>query len=737
MEDELKDSNSEDVIDFSHYTRVVIDSWLKIALFCFMVSMLSVLLVLQMTPKYTATATLLIEAQEKKAISIDEVVGFDSSQKEYYQTQYEIIQSDPIAQRVIDKLNLSDNPRFNVSLEDDGISLSQFVKQLPIISSLLKYDEFGPAPKKQYDQLDDKISQDILHDFKKSLSINPVRNTQLVKISFTAEEPELAAQIANEIGLAYIEKNLEGRLAVTKYASNWINARAAELQGQLVQSEKALSDYLVQEKLIDDSGIDALASRELANLTQSLSDVRDRRIEVESAYSALSTSNAKDVALISSIPSISSHPQVVAIRAAELQAQNEVNELRKRYGEKHDKMIAAQARLDAVKERATTTTSQLISGFRKELQALRKQESLIEATINQRRGEFQALSIKKNKYESLKRDVATNRDLLNVFLTRQKETSATKDFNSTIASVVAEARTPHYPSGTSKSLIVMATFALSFGFAIVLVIIIDAMRNTITSNADFEDRFGLIPLGSVPRVKTARFEKKALDNSVFFDEHENAFIEAIRSIRTSLMLNNPNHRRFSITSSLASEGKTTVAINIAMALSNMESTILIDGDLRKSAVAERFGLKKYQQGLNNHLMLGTDLADCLYKDEQSGLTILPAGMLTTDTQELLNSDKFAELLNTLETQFKYIIIDTPPTLPVSDSLIIGQLTQKMLLVVKANETKQDSVKKAFAKLRKHDIKIEGVVVNQISRKLASVEYGYGDYGKYDNSNEKG
>jgi polysaccharide biosynthesis transport protein len=128
--------------------------------------------------------------------------------------------------------------------------------------------------------------------------------------------------------------------------------------------------------------------------------------------------------------------------------------------------------------------------------------------------------------------------------------------------------------------------------------------------------------------------------------------------------------------------------------------------------------------------MGAEIADCLYKDEKSGLTILPAGMLSTNPQELLSSPKFAELLDTLEQQFDRIIIDTPPSLPVSDSLIIGQLTKSALVVVKANETKQDSVKKTFSKLIQHDINIEGVVINQISRKLASVEYGYGDYGSY-------
>lgn len=718
-------SGSEEIIDLSHYIKVLKQSALKIILFSFLVTALAVLVVLQLTPKYTATATLLIEAQEKKAISFEDVVGIDSSQKEYYQTQFEILKSDPIAERVIEKLKLAELVEFNASLDTEEGLVDQ-IKAMPLVASLLKRD----GPKRSQEDIDEAIRQQVLAAFQKNLTISPVNNTQLVNISFTSQNPKLAASIANEVGFAYIEQNLEARLEVTQYASSWITARLDELQSQLAQSEQTLADYLVQEKLIDDSGIDALASQELSNLTERLSEVRDRRIEVESAYSALSTTNARDVAAISAIPAISSHPQVVEIRKAELEAQNEVNELRKRYGEKHDKMIAATARLKAVEDQAVATTRQLINGFGKELQALRKQEGLIQDTIDTRRGEFQDLSVKKNRFESLKREVETNRDVLNVFLQRQKETSATQDFNATNARFTSKAKIPQAPSKPNKKLLVVLAFVASFGFAVVLVFIGDAMKNTIESTKNFEDKFGLIPLGGVPRVKASRFKKKPLDNSVLFDEHEISFGESIRSIRTSLLLNSHGKKRLAITSSLPSEGKTTVSINIAMAFAKLENTILIDCDLRKSSVAERFGLKKFHQGLTNHLMMGAELEDCLYKDDKSGLTILPAGMLATNPQELLSSPKFAELFDKLDGRFDRIIVDTPPSLPVSDSLIIGQLTQSALVVVKANETKQDEVKKAFAKLAQHEINIQGVVVNQISSKLANLEYSYGESTKY-------
>ena len=721
---EEKKISSEEIIDLTHYFKILKRSLALILLFSVMVTGITILVVFSITPKYTATATLLIEAQQNKAVSIEEVVGIDSSKAEYYLTQFEILKSNQIAEKVIEKLGLSKLEEFNSTLNTEK-SLVDEIKAIPLVASLLgSQEDKGPSP--------EAIRQGVLAAFKENLVISPVRKTQLVKISFTSVDPNLAAKIANEIGYAYIDLNLEARLSATKYASSWITDRLSQLKQQLSDSEKALSDFLVKEKLIDDSGIESLASQELTNLTTRLAEVRERRIETESGYAALRSSDITDISSLSIIPSLSSHPQVIAIRQAEINATNEVKELSKRYGPKHDKMIAAKARLRSVEDQAKSIVDKLVNGIGKELKALNKQENLLTREIQSRKDEYQDITFKKSQYESLKREVETNRNVLNVFLTRQKETTATSDFEAANARFTDTAMIPQLPSAPKKKLIVALAFVASFGFGVVMAFIIDAMRSTIESVKSFEDKFGLIPLGGVPLVKAKRFKKKPLDNTVFFDSHEVGFGESLRSIRTSLMLSymRNDRKRIAVTSSLPEEGKTTVSINLAMSFAKVEKVLLIDCDLRKSSISERFGFKKHHQGLTNHLLMGAELQDCLFKDKKSELTVLPAGMLTPNPQELLSSKEFEQLLTKLEEHFDRIIIDTPPTLPVSDSLIVSQLTKAVLIVVKANGTKADAVKKTMSKFIGHSIGIDGVIVNQINTKVAQTEYGYGGYGKY-------
>jgi polysaccharide biosynthesis transport protein len=728
--------NNEQMIDLSHYTNLLRKNWLSIILFSILVTFIAVLMVLQIAPKYTAHATLLIEEKEKKAVSFENVVGLDALKNEYYQTQYEILRSNQIAEKVIKQLGLNNNKEFNSFLGADSQpkSVLERVAEVPFIGELSFVKDLleKKAQSVDEDKRKEEIRQSVLFSFKDRLKINPIKNTQLVEISFTSENPQLAANVANAVGYAYIEYNLDSRLASTQYASSWITSRLAELKTELIKSESALANYLQQEKLIDDSGIDALASQELGELVARLTEVRDKRIETESAYDALKTTKVTDLSTLASIPMLSQHPQVIAVRQAELDAQNDVNELSKRYGPKHDKMKAAVAKLESVRAQAEATTKKLISGIGKELEAARKQEALILATIQERKKDFQQLSLKRTKYDALKREVETNREILDVFLTKQKETTATIDFNATNANFTDKALVPQYPSAPKKKIIVVLAAIASLSFSVMLIFIIDILKSTIESAKIFEEKFGIIPIGTLPAIKSKRFRKQALDNSIFFDEQQMTFSESINSVRTSLMIagKGKDKKCLAVTSSLPSEGKTTTAINLAQSFAKVENVLLIDCDLRKSSIAERFGFKKYHQGLSNYLQMNTELSDCIIKDENSNLSILPAGIQSENPQELLSSKKFEQLISHLETKYDRIIIDTPPCLPLSDSLVIGKLATSMLVIIKANSTKDDAIKKLINKLTTHGIVIEGFVINQVSQKIVNDSYSYGSYGEY-------
>ncbi|KLN63530.1 GumC family protein [Vibrio sp. VPAP30] len=720
------------LLDLGYYIHLIKTRWLPIVIFAVLCSAITVLVVLSITPVYKATATLLIDSSTKKAVSIEEIVGFDTSTKEYYQTQLEILKSNQVAQRVIDKLDLASVEEFNASLRqvDPGL-FSQLKSALSELTVLKAY--LSEKDREQSAQIDEEqqVNRKVLKAFKAKLSIEPIRKTQLVKISFEAEDPKLAAQIANEVGHAFIENNLESKLLATEQATSWINSRLSELKNKLDESETKLLAFLKQQELIDDSGIVALTSSELSNLTDRIAKAIEKRIETQSIYSALRKSESKEVAALASIPLISNHPQIRDIRQAESEAVKRVSELSKRYGPKHDKMIQAQAQLETISLRANRVVAKLVNGIEKELASAVNQEMLLREELLAKKDEFQSLSIVKREYDVLKRDVDTNAKLYDLFLTRQKEASATSDFSSSNARFSDYALIPESPSKPNRKLIVALAFALSLGFALVVVIAQDAFNNTIESSRDFENKLGLLPTGTIPKIKDKMYKKSPLDSSVFGNNKFVVFQESIDSIRTSLVLSLHNTQRklIAVSSSVPGEGKTTTSVNLALSFSKLEKVLLIDCDLRKPSIAQRFKLNPSTPGLVNHLLMNHPLEESITSIEGSNLDVMSAGMVAPDPQELLGSQGFAEMIRDLETKYDRIIIDTPPILPVKDSFIVGKITGGIILVLKANSTTKSVYKHTMTLFTKHTIAIDGVVLNQVPAPKKG-KHTYSEYATY-------
>ncbi|WP_299141447.1 GumC family protein [uncultured Vibrio sp.] len=507
--------NNEEIIDLGKYIILLKQNWLKITMFSLVVTILTTLVVFSLTPKYVATATLLIESEQKKAVSIEEVVGIDSSQKEYYLTQFEILKSNQIAERVIDKLGLTNKLEFNASLSTEPSLKQQLVDT---IKSLPVFDAYRDITPISEEDAQEAIRQEVLDAFKDRLTISPIRKTQLVNISFESEDPKLAAQIANAVGEAYINQNLEASLGATQQASHWITSRLAELKEQLKDSETALTDFLAKEKLVDDSGveggIDAQARATISNLTQRLTEITDRRIEIESSYSTLKAAQGKTNASFISIPLVSKHPQVLALKEEKIVAEKELSELAKRYGPAHEDMKAATAKVRSLNKQLNSVVRELVNGIDQERKSVSEQERLLTAELKAKKDAYQNISVKKRQFEALKREVKTNRDVFNLFLSRQKETSATSDFAAESARFTDYAMIPQQAAAPKKGLIIALSLVASIGFAVVMVFLLDALRNTVESVKNFEDRFGLIPLGGIPKIALKQYKNKALDKAL-------------------------------------------------------------------------------------------------------------------------------------------------------------------------------------------------------------------------------
>ena len=475
-----------------------------------------------------------------------------------------------------------------------------------------------------------------------------------------------------------------------------------------------------QQGLVDIEGIAGLVTQEIEQISSQLVAVRAEKNKLQSISRVISEYGDLDVELLGNMPEITSHKVIQDVKREVILVERKVSDLSEVYGEKHPKMISAEAELATVKLNLNKQIRGLVSGIEKELNRVSRTVLALERDLNEIRNKYQDITSKETTYNQLKRDVETNRKIFDTFLSRSKETEVTSDFTAATARFTDRAYAPKLPAKPNKKLIIILAFIVSLVFAVGMCLIFDVLNDTVKSKFDVESKTSQRMLGIIPFVKLSRKEK--LPIHAYLDDNFKKFSEAVRTFRTSLLITQTERdlKVITVTSSSPSEGKTTTSINLAMSLAQVGSVLLIDADLRKPSIGKRFDIPAFQPGLSN-LIVGTKtITECIVKDELSKLSILSSGQVPSNPLELL------------KTRFDHIIIDTPPTQAVSDSLVIAKYSDSVVYVVKADSTRVKAINAGVERLFESKAHIAGIVLNQVDMRKATEdqEYGYYDYHDY-------
>ncbi|MFH4480973.1 GumC family protein [Vibrio diabolicus] len=709
--------NKVELIRFGHHFKAIKKNWLSIAAFTLLFSLTCTWYIYSKASVYQATATLLIQEEQKSALSIEEVYGVDTTKKEYFQTQIAILKSNHIADKVIRELNLTQLTEFTRS---GGLNQKiDQIKSIPFVQDLLNV---APSPKETA-QFSESYYQ-ALQAFRSKLDIEPVRNTQLVRIRFRSTDPKLATTIANAVGQAYIDANFEAKLVVTQNAATWLTNNSQKLEERLRNSEQALQEFLLKEGLIDINGIDEIYANELEELTRKLNVAVNKRIEAQTLIQLLRRKSSQSLDSLLSIDEFANQAQIRDLKLSEAQAAKNLSELAQRYGPKHDRMIQAKAQLAEIQSRTQQLIRDISFSKQQDLLAAKAQEDMLRAELDNKKSDFQSLGSQKARYEQLKREVESNKALYEAFLNREKETNATSDYKNVTARFTDKAIIPLFPVAPQRiKLVLIATF---FGFAIAcaLVIILETMREVIRSTADVQEKLGVTCLGVIPMVKKRNLRKNGVSYTAYLDDEEKLFSEACRSVRTSLLLRltNTKQKILPFTSAIPEEGKTSTSINMAVSFSKMEKVLIIDCDLRRPSIAKRFGIAEPSPGLTHILTMDTPIKDCVTHIKEANLDVLSAGLIPPNPQELLASDRFKKLLEHFQNKYDRIIIDTPPLLSVSDALILGQYANGLITVIRSESTKSSLVNLALSKQIQHSVPSLGVLITQAKTKEGETLY---------------
>ncbi|WP_051938205.1 polysaccharide biosynthesis tyrosine autokinase [Ferriphaselus sp. R-1] len=692
-----------------YWRSVVKRKWSILGLAAAM-TLLATVVVFMMTPIYRSTVTILIEQNKTKVVSIEDVYSGIGQGKEYIQTQSEIIKSLSLAKVVVDKLKLTKHPAF-----DPRVNTSWLHSTLAAV---------GVSGKELTEA---EVREAVAANLIDHLIVEPVKLSQLIKVSYDSSDSELSAKIANAVAEAFVESDMEAKFQMTQRASNWLNEHLAGLKVDLQKSEQALQEYRDREHIVDAGNLELSgASNQLQGLLASLVNARMNRAQAESQYKQVK--NAGDS--LESLPVVQKDPLAAKLKEVVAEKERKVSELANRYGKEHVKMIQAQADLDQARDGLRRHVDVVVAGLQREYEVARANEAALAGAVAEAKGTIQGANKKGFELSALERDVATNKQIYETFLNRFKETTATGDSGALVGRVIDPAMPATSPVKPKKAMVIAIAFVLGTLFGVAVALLLDRLDNTVRTTEDAELKLGQPILSTLPLLEGNNDQHMG---RYYLDEPRSVFAESVRTARTGVLLSAidcPN-KVLVVTSSVPGEGKTTVSSNLALSHSQTKRVLLIDADMRRPSVAKVMNLDLAKLGLSA-LVTGTAmLEECIQTIEGATLHVVTAGSIPPNPLELLLSHKFEELLKSLSEQYDMVIIDSPPVQLVSDAVVLSTLATGVVFVVKADSTPYQLAKRCIKTLLEAEATLFGVTLNQLDFRKAESYYGaYTGYGKY-------
>ena len=701
----------QDFESFSYlqaYWNIVNKRRWTIATVAFIATLLVAIASFKMTPIYEATARLDIEADTAQIQSLNDLYRQVPTDDAFIGTQIQVLESDNLAQRTIEQLGLARDPGWALAV---GLGNDELAVQ-----SATSVDRF-------------------LRLFKSRLHVQRVRDSHVVNISFESPDSSLSAKIANSLASNFIEYNFRQKYDATRQASGWMEQQLDELKAKVEKSQQALVDYERQNAIVNISDKESVVEQRLADLSRDLTNAQSDRVQKESLYE-LAKSNESQVAFVAQNDLL----QRLEEKFADLKAQY-VDAL-EQYGPKHPKVERFRSQVDEVQSLIGTERRRMVERLRNDYVAALGREKLLAAAVAKEKADVGALSQLLIQHNLLKREFDTNQQLYDSLLQRLKDATVSAGLRATNIHVVDSARPPKVPVRPQKLRNIAVSLVVGLILGVTLAFVKEALDNSIKSIEEAERVVNAPALAVVPlerelphrpalsRARNNGNSKPSETALALLKQPSSALAESFRTLLTSVVLSTAPRppQVLLITSATAREGKSTTALNLAIALAQRgDSTLIIDADLRRPGIAESLDLAD-GEGLAGFLTGAHSIEAALIQfSPVPALRVLPAGPKPPNPAQLLSSSAMESLLKELRQRFKFLVIDSPPVLPVTDAMILSTFVDGVAFVVESGVTARGAVVRARKVLENAGARILGLVLNKVDVRHNGY-YGY--YGHY-------
>jgi len=722
-EQEMLEVSPEEVPHLLDYWRVIVKRrW--VVLSCLLIVFSTVAIgTLKQKPVYEGKVLIEINPEQPNVLNFKEVLQISTADVDSYrETQYKVLQSRTLAERVTKALQLYRNPEFYRGRMLFGL-VENDPEKIP-----------SPADPSPPDPSMDAYRNSVKH-FLDSVNISPVRRSNLVEVSFYSQDPKLAARVANQLASDYIDQNLQVKWDETVKASEWLSGQLVGLKAKLEKSEDALQAYAQANSILFVEEKQNLVNARLKQLQEEYTKAQANRFQKESLYNLVQAGKVQD------LPGVLSNSliQNLATRLAELE--RDYAQLTATVKPDYPKALALKKQIDTLQASLDHQKKALAQNIVDEYRSALANERYLAQALEEQKKEVNEIAEKSIQYNILKREVDTSKQLYDGLLQRLKEAQVSAGLKASNIRIVDAAEIPKGPVKPRVVLNLALGVILGLGLGIGLAFFQESLDNTLKTPDEVETLLRLPSLGVLPAFPVDGAGKAAEEKLVSIApgghkpigpaiQTNPAVVEAFRSLRTSLLLSaNPVPKMILVTSALPGEGKTSTTINLGSTLASLGSrVVIVDCDMRQPACHRSTGVENkpgFVQCLTGHV----DLSEAILPvPGVVNLSVIPCGPIPPNPAEVLSSPLTAELLGRLRSQFEYVLVDSPPLLSVADSRILATLTDAVVLVVRAFETPYDVVRRARSLLYGAGARILGVALNDVDFRRDG--YGYGSKYSY-------
>lgn len=679
--------------------------------------LLGLIVTLLMTPKYTAEAVLEIARESNKVTDIQGVERDASAlDQEFYQTQYGLLRSRALSERVATQLRLTDDASF---FEMFGANVD--VPAFQTVNG--RYAASGRAERL-------RVAGEILRDY---LSVTPTRMSRLVEVAFTSPDPNFSGRVANAWAESFIQINLERKVQATSYGRNLLQRQLTLQKQRLDDSQRQLVAYASANQIINlpaqGSGSNGAVTAErsivaddLAALNSVLGQATAERIQAQARYQQGAGAGASSEAL--------RNQAINALRQRRAELAAEYQRLMVQFEPEYPAAKATQSQIDQLDRSISREEGRVSGSIQAEYREAQQREAGLQARVNQLKSSYLDNRRRSIQYNIYQQEVDTNRALYDGLLQRFKEIGVAGGVGVNNISVVDTADVPKDPSSPRLLLNLLVSALLGAGISILTAFALEQIDEAIADPAEVERQLGLPLLGSVPKVADGKTPRDELL------DRKSDLVDAYLAINTNLGFTTEHGapRSFSVTSTRPAEGKTTTSLALATMLARAGNrVILVDGDMRSPSIHHLGGVN-HERGLSNFLA-GDDAIETLtFAMRDLDFTAMSAGPIPPNAAELLTGKRLSVLIERLLKSYDHVVIDSPPVMGLADAPLIASHVEGVVYAVESHGIRSTLVKTALARLAAANTHIFGGVLTKFEARRAHYGYGYEygyDYGQKD------